>query len=268
LGPFAPLSITGGDCRVGVGETVLPEDEEEDSFEQVEFAGGRKQQHNSREKYGSRQPVEVVNGLTTKQNGRASFSGKGSAAQIDGEGTDSLDSKEWGVADLDFLKKLMVKHPRGTLRRWEVIAEGLGGRYSVDNVVKMSKALGQNKVGGVSDQDAYSRFLSQRKVTDVAIASPLSRRDEDIGEEPQPSGEDGTSVFTAEDSVKGTWTEVEDKALLTALKTFPKDSPMRWDKVALALPGRSKAQCFRRFSDLRKSFRSSIGGGQEDPPKG
>lgn len=271
LGPFAPPLLTGGDCRVGVGEPVLPEDDEDDPAEKIGGQGGKSHHYlKSRERYAPRQAVEVVNGSaggleqnsSTKLSTKRPSQGAGGNGPVEEEEEGEQGEKGWSLDDVDLLKKLIVKHPRGTLRRWDVIAEALGGKHNVDSVVKMSKALGQKKVGGV---DAYSRFLSQRKVADVSIASPLSRRD-DVGDQ-QGQGKDDEAVLTAAESDepsgggKGKWTDAEDKALLTALKTFPKDSPMRWDKVALALPGRSKAQCFRRFSELRKSFRSTIGGG-------
>lgn len=74
----------------------------------------------------------------------------------------------------------------------------------------------------------------------------------DVAEkEPQRNGKDGNSKG------KSDWTEAQDKALVLALKTFRKDTPMRWDKIAVAVPGRSKAQCFKRFSELREGFRKA-----------
>lgn len=268
LGPFAPSVLTGGDCRVGVGEEVLPEPEEDDSVEKIGGGGGKGHHYNSRERSNApREAVEIVNGSAAEKNGGKSNRKVSSQRDKGSSGNIGEEEREWDLEDVELLRKLIGKHPRGTLRRWEVIAEGLGGRHSVDSVVKMSKALGQKSV---ADQDSYSRFLSQRKGVDVAIASPLSRRDEI--EDPQndddvTEGEEPNFYASGKGAI---WTGVEDKALLTALKTFPKDTPMRWDKVALALPGRSKAQCFRRFSDLRKSFRSTIGvgsAGQEEPLK-
>ncbi|CAM6090735.1 unnamed protein product [Calypogeia fissa] len=258
LGPFAPLLVTGGDCRVGVGEPVLPEPEEVDSVENIGTGGGGRGHHsNPREKHNApKQPVEVLNGIAAEEHSGGKPSSKGYSQKEKGSTGELVEGeREWDSEDIDLLRKLMVKHPRGTLRRWEVIAEGLGGRHSVDSIVKMSKALGQKKVG---DEDSYSKFLSQRKVQDVAIASPLSRREETEESQNEDDATEEVEEPNFYASGKGAvWTEVEDKALLTALKTFPKDTPMRWDKVALALPGRSKTQCFRRFSDLRKSFRST-----------
>ena len=53
------------------------------------------------------------------------------------------------------------------------------------------------------------------------------------------------------------WSTGEDLALLNALKAFPKDAPMRWEKVAAAVPGKTKAACLKRVNELKKDFRSS-----------
>jgi hypothetical protein len=53
------------------------------------------------------------------------------------------------------------------------------------------------------------------------------------------------------------WSAGDDRALLNALKEFPKDTPMRWEKVAAAVPGRTKAACMKRITELKRDFRSS-----------
>jgi hypothetical protein len=56
--------------------------------------------------------------------------------------------------------------------------------------------------------------------------------------------------------LKEVWSSGDDLALLNALKAFPKDVSMRWEKIAAAVPGKSKAGCMRRVSELKKDFRS------------
>ena len=49
---------------------------------------------------------------------------------------------------------------------------------------------------------------------------------------------------------------------MAALKQCPKElGAERWDAVAKLVPGRSKAQCFKRFKELREAFRSKKGAG-------
>lgn len=65
--------------------------------------------------------------------------------------------KAWSGDEIELLKKQLLKHPRGTLQRWEVIAEALGGAHRVESVIKMSKLLGDKKF---SDRDSYANFLA------------------------------------------------------------------------------------------------------------
>ncbi|CAL8462322.1 g1855 [Coccomyxa elongata] len=54
----------------------------------------------------------------------------------------------------------------------------------------------------------------------------------------------------------GAWSEAQELALVQALKKFGKDDKERWEHVAQEVPGQGKAECMRRFKELRESFRS------------
>lgn len=43
------------------------------------------------------------------------------------------------------------------------------------------------------------------------------------------------------------WTTEEQKLLEQALKTYPVSTPERWEKIAAAVPGRSKKDCMKRY---------------------
>ncbi|GIL94969.1 hypothetical protein Vretimale_1073 [Volvox reticuliferus] len=65
----------------------------------------------------------------------------------------------------------------------------------------------------------------------------------------------GSKKAVAADS--GLWTEAQELALVAALKQCPKElGTERWDVVAALVPGKTKAQCFKRFKELREAFRS------------
>ncbi|KAL3695751.1 hypothetical protein R1sor_009827 [Riccia sorocarpa] len=258
VGPFAPISVTGGDCRVGVGEEIPHLEEAETTLPETTSSRNdnrnlfKKPSEVSRDYKPAKDADELVSARGWSRNTPVQKNGTVSETDLS-KGDEDEQSEESGFTYAEFvlLKKLLIKHPRGTLKRWDVIAEAMGGRHSADSVVRMSKALAERKI---SDQDSYAKFLAQRKTSDVSIASPLSHRSEFEG---GAELEEDNNVSSESDALKGQWTEGEDKALVKALKTFPKDTPMRWDKVALAVPSKSKAQCFRRFAELRKSFRSS-----------
>ncbi len=60
----------------------------------------------------------------------------------------------------------------------------------------------------------------------------------------------------------GEWTEEQELALVKALKQFGKElGTERWEKVAGVVPGKTKAQCFKRFKELREAFKAKKGGG-------
>jgi len=56
------------------------------------------------------------------------------------------------------------------------------------------------------------------------------------------------------------WTEQQELALVQALKQFGKELPDRWTKVAAVVPNKSKAQCLKRFKELRSVFRAGKDG--------
>lgn len=237
VGPFAPVALTGGNCRVGAGE-LLPELE---PLEEVSAEPEKRTKGYNRRSDAAVGRVSSRENLMSTPAVAAKDGANGTANSVVAQQSKSGAEKEWTGEEIELLRKQLVKFPRGTLQRWDVVSEVFAGSHSTEDVIKMSKLLGEKKF---TDGDSYAKFLAQRKGGDKPIDSPLSQRwDSD-----QADAGNGT---------KSDWTEAEDKALVLALKTFPKDTPKRWDKVADAVPGRSKAQCFKRFSELRDSFRNS-----------
>lgn len=152
--------------------------------------------------------------------------------------------REWDEGDYELLKKLLVKHPVGKPGRWEAVAEAFRGRHGVESVIKAAKSMGERKT---NDADSFVRFLKDRK--------PVDKR---IEEEAEIGGDGSVVVESGEVGRESVgWSGGDDIALLNALKAFPKDVPMRWEKIAAAVPGKSKAGCVKRVAELKKGFRSS-----------
>lgn len=239
LGPFAPPSLTAGDIRVGLGPAL--KDLPEIPVETVEKINRKSTKLNKRS------PEDAV-----KFDGSLGKSINVADSPVNAEKNEGNDSgssvnfvkneeREWSVADEELLKKLMVKHPVGKPGRWEAIAEGYKGKHKVDSVIKKSKEMGERKV---SDEDSYKKFLRNRKPMDKRVSDEQSVG---IGATDNNEGGGGESE----------WTDGDDLALLNALKAFPKDVAMRWEKIAAAVPGKTKASCMKRMSDLKRDFRSS-----------
>ncbi|CAA6669722.1 unnamed protein product [Spirodela intermedia] len=227
VGPFAPTSITGGDIRVGAGEILEPPEEREEPKKRI--PGPRTKARRSEDLASKR---EDSNGVSAHEKERGS-----------GEAGES----EWNEDDFEILKKQIAKHPVGTPRRWELIAEAFQGRHGVESVIREAKALSEKKPG-----DSFAQFLRQRK--------PLDKRTDATNPDfPEALSSDKGEPDAADLNGGGAaiWSHGEDIALLNALKAFPKDAPMRWEKVAAAVPGKSKAVCIKRVAELKKDFRSA-----------
>ncbi|TKY60408.1 DnaJ-like subfamily C member 2 [Spatholobus suberectus] len=228
LGPFAPPSLTGGDIRVGRGDAVRfpdPDPEPDDD------ASRRPPQRRSKQRRPEEVPAVVPVVAAEKRGGGGGGGEEKRVAVVEEE-------REWSEEDVEVLKKQMAKNPVGKPGRWEAIAAAFGGRHGVESVIKKAKELGEKRV---DDSESYALFLKKRKALDKRVV------ENDGGEE----------SVTLEKVVESVWSSGEDVALLNALKAFPKDVSMRWEKVAAAVPGRSKAACMKRFAELKKGFRSA-----------
>ncbi|KAJ4704396.1 DnaJ subfamily C member 2 [Melia azedarach] len=182
--------------------------------------------------------------------------------------------KPWGKEEIELLRKGMQKYPKGTSRRWEVISEYIGTGRSVEEILKATKTVLLQKPDGAK---AFDSFLEKRKPA-VSIASPLTTREEvegaPIHQVPQKSGaktdvseESSSSVNqnlphvaavngVSSSSDQDVWSAVQERALVQALKTFPKETSQRWERVATAVPGKTVNQCKKKFALLKENFRS------------
>lgn len=52
------------------------------------------------------------------------------------------------------------------------------------------------------------------------------------------------------------WSAVQERALVQALKTFPKETNQRWERVSAAVPGKSVLQCKKKFAMMKENFRN------------
>ncbi|XP_078432377.1 dnaJ and Myb-like DNA-binding domain-containing protein [Wolffia australiana] len=179
--------------------------------------------------------------------------------------------RPWGEEEIAMLRKGVIKYPKGTSRRWEVIAEYLGTGRSVDEILKASKTVLLQKPDAAK---AFDSFLERRKPS-PGIASPLTSRVE-AGEDPRPEAATGGGVSPSAGAQNGpsslaaatvaaaapaagetdSWSAGQERALIQALKTFPKEVSQRWERIAAAVPGKTVNQCKKKFALMRETFRS------------
>eukprot|EP00850_Spirogloea_muscicola_P014195 SM000100S09422 [mRNA] locus=s100:220116:225364:- [translate_table: standard] len=230
----------------------------------------------SRKEAGTPAPAEAA---------QPASNGNGAAVGEGGSGKSNVFEKEckkerpWGKDEVELLRKALLKYPKGTSQRWEVIGTYLGTNRSVDEILRAIKTVLLQKP---DDSKAFETFVQKRKPP-ATISSPLSSRDEDVqastavtangttGED-HKVGKDGAEpenglneVTVAKCMANGSpvdseaWSEGQEVALVKALKAFPKDTTARWERIAAAVPGKNKNQCYKRFVALRDSFRNKKG---------
>ncbi|WOL13235.1 hypothetical protein Cni_G22004 [Canna indica] len=251
LGPFAPRSATGGYARVGRGDSLPDLDPEPSPHSDLDDPKKRIQGRRARSYKPDEPPPPVVSTLkppVLERNKGPIVDNGGRSAKHD-KLKEQEEEKEWTDDDIELLKKQIAKHPVGEPKRWERIAEAFQGRHGLDSVIRSAKSLSERKP---ASGDSYQQFLKQRKPVDKRVeATDLKSESQDgsLMENGDPTKENGGESLS--------WSSVEDIALLNALKAFPKDAAMRWEKIAAAVPGKSKASCMKRVTELKKNFRSS-----------
>lgn len=192
-------------------------------------------------------------------------------------GTKEKMEKPWSKEEIELLRKGVQKYPKGTSRRWEVISEYIGTGRSVEEILKAAKTVLLQKPDSAK---AFDSFLEKRKPAPT-IASPLTTREEVEGvsncnasqkhtgkpdnlqdSSNQTANQQNSDVaMSAENGVSSTgdqdaWSAVQERALVQALKTFPKETNQRWERVAAAVPGKTVVQCKKKFALLKESFRN------------
>jgi len=233
LAPFAPSSATGGDISVGRG-SLLPDQEpsEEPTPDPVATSRRGRRQNAAQPPPKSSDPIAPP--IQTRAP-RQEATGAGTAILDAGEREE--DGGEWTDQEMELLRRQMVKHPAGEPQRWEKISSVFGGRRTPESVIRVAKSGATAAAGG-----SFEQFLRKRKPLDPRAEAA----DADAGGNAR-GGDGGDSGWSAGD----------DRALLNALKEFPKDTAMRWEKVAAAVPGKTKAGCMKRVTELKRDFRSS-----------
>ncbi|CAA2982277.1 dnaJ homolog subfamily C member 2-like [Olea europaea var. sylvestris] len=192
-------------------------------------------------------------------------------------GSNEKRESPWGKEEIEMLRKGVQKYPKGTSRRWEVISEYIGTGRSVEEILKATKTVLLQKPDSAK---AFDSFLEKRKPAQ-SIASPLTAREDLPGNlngsvpkrnasDPnnlpesfsgtgscQNSDERAASNGVSSSSDLDAWSAVQEKALVQALKTFPKETSQRWERISAAVPGKTVSQCKKKFMLMKDNFRNS-----------
>lgn len=204
--------------------------------------------------------------------------------------------REWEAEELRLLDKAVAKWPMGTPRRWEQVAAYVRTR-TLEEVLLMVKDRQGASATRAKQQEDWKGAAKKR----AEVTSQADRREEaftDVvvegawGGEAKGGGGDGgegggeaaaaiaaaakpksagsAAAAPAPASSSADWTEAQELALVKALKAVPKDAPGvaegtvdRWEQVAALVPGKTKAQCMRRFKEIKGAFKASKAASKE-----
>ncbi|KAG7530518.1 SANT/Myb domain [Arabidopsis thaliana x Arabidopsis arenosa] len=152
--------------------------------------------------------------------------------------------KPWSKEEIDMLRKGTTKFPKGTSQRWEVISEYIGTGRSETCCFNHFSSL-------------YTRGTRRTYYTDQPHEdnnSPKTVTAEQNGKREENSNGNSEPDAAAGSDPDG-WSAVQERALVQALKTFPKETNQRWERVATAVPGKTMNQCKKKFAELKDIIR-------------
>ncbi|NWH61099.1 DNJC2 protein, partial [Geococcyx californianus] len=154
-------------------------------------------------------------------------------------------SKNWPEDDLQLLIKAVNLFPAGT-----------NSRYSSSLVLKALLTIFNLITSKI--QLLFRPF--QYSVQYLLLVDPHQKDDinkkafdkfkKEHGAVPQMDSAAPSERFEGSPLDSLPWTTEEQKLLEQALKTYPVNTPERWEKIAAAVPGRSKKDCMKRYKEL------------------
>lgn len=144
----------------------------------------------------------------------------------------------WTDEDFCELARLMAKFPGGTVDRWERIADLMG--RTVYEVTKMSS-----------------------KVKARLMQRPTEIETEELAPEVKVKVKTKAEKLDLSAGSDEMWNPIQQKALEKALKLNPKGTDQRWDKIARAVPDKTKEDCMLRFKFLAEKIRKKKEGSEK-----
>ncbi|KAJ0859387.1 putative transcription factor MYB-HB-like family [Helianthus annuus] len=101
-----------------------------------------------------------------------------------------------------------------------------------------------------------SSFCVKEVVGTSSTVTPTPAQPDVVPVPPKPSQATEKVEPVGSSSDPDAWSAVQETALVQALKTFPKETNQRWERVAAAVPGKTVNQCKKQFALLKEKFRN------------
>jgi len=179
------------------------------------------------------------------------------AAQMTSKSTEGGKSKsnvEWNTEELQLLIKSVNLFPAGTVNRWEVCAEFINQHSSNTKTAKEVLAKAKEMQSG-----NFAMSSLKEEVNKLAYENLQKGQKKEVierGTKEQAKEASQRLETPAEMMGNVPWSADEQKLLEQALKTFPSSTPERWDRIAEAVPNRSKKECMKRYKELAEVIKA------------
>lgn len=176
----------------------------------------------------------------------------------------------WTPEELSMLSKGTSKFPGGTRNRWQVVADFVNTLKqpiprTPEECIKMANMLqdesAAKRLVGVSAFDMSVKMAghldkSTKKEMKAAVESGLSAAE--IAAKLATKNKE-TEEKPTEKNDQDVWTPEQQTALEAALRKFPASMEKleRWNSIAAAVPGKTRAQCINRFKEIREKLLAS-----------
>uniref|UniRef100_A0A023GEB7 Putative dnaj hsp40 protein n=1 Tax=Amblyomma triste TaxID=251400 RepID=A0A023GEB7_AMBTT len=149
----------------------------------------------------------------------------------------SIRKTPWSEEDTVALIRAMKKYPTGTVERWQKIADLLN--RSQDEVMAVMKQL--------RNSPAANAAPHSQGVTGEDYQCMDENEEPDL---PPPTRAERQPKAVPAAQRVADWSQEQQKSMEVALQKFPKGTEDRWDRIAEAVPGKSKEECMLRFKFL------------------
>lgn len=181
---------------------------------------------------------------------------------------------EWSEEEVRMLRRALDRFPAGTGKRWEVVQAYVRTR-TVDEILDMVKH--GLKAGKFAAANAETFVVAKKRQANLANHAEADLREcaftdvqvnlkGDAARQLEPSAAAAAAPATPVPAAATNgsaaaaggeeWSEAQVVELVKALKVVTKDVDDRWKHVAELVPGKSKADCFKKFKAMKEAHRS------------
>ncbi|CAN7982636.1 unnamed protein product [Ixodes hexagonus] len=157
----------------------------------------------------------------------------------------------WSEEDTVALIRAMKKYPTGTVERWQKIADLLN--RTADEVIVVMKQLKKSNPTANIVPHAQGVNAHDYQGTDESTAESDQMPTIRLLADSQDGGAQPARVPPLQKV--DDWSQAQQKCMEAALQKFPKGTEDRWDKIAEAVPGKSREDCMLRFKFLVEALR-------------